>query len=81
MKDAELEDLAEKCGIYWVSENTAYMHANTMRAFAEALFGIERERCAAVCDALSAKAGRIRDATGSLEGGTGYECADAIRVA
>lgn len=41
----------------------------------------ERERCAAVCDALSAKAGRIRDATGSLEGDTGYECADAIRVA
>lgn len=47
----------------------------------DAVVASERERCAAVCEALSVKAGRARDATGSLEGDTGYECADAIRVA
>lgn len=41
----------------------------------------ERERCAAVCEALSAKAGRILNAVGSLEGDTGYKCAEAIRAA
>jgi hypothetical protein len=45
------------------------------------LLAAERERCAAVCEALSAQAGRNRDAVASLEGDTGYECADAIRVA
>ncbi len=40
----------------------------------------ERERCALVCEALSINAGRIRAPGGSLEGDTGFECADAIRM-
>ena len=49
MTDSELEELAVKAGIYWVSEKTAYMHADTMRAFADALAMKERDRCAQVC--------------------------------
>ena len=41
----------------------------------------ERERCALVCEALSIRTGRNRENVGSLEGDTGYECADAILVA
>lgn len=58
-----------------------YEQAAALLLKLEAAVAAERERCAKVCEALSAKAGRIRDATGSLEGDTGYECASAIREA
>ncbi len=51
MTDSELEELAVKAGIYWVSEKTAYMHADTMRAFADALVMAEREACAIAVEA------------------------------
>jgi hypothetical protein len=50
MTDEELEALAVKCGIYWVGNETAYMHADTMRTFADALQLIERERCVKVIE-------------------------------
>lgn len=46
MNDDELNDLAIEAGIYWVSDNTAYMHPDTMRKFADAIAAKERERCA-----------------------------------
>jgi hypothetical protein len=53
---------------------------SALSAQTEAVVEAERERCAAVCEALSAAAGRIRVAAGSLESDTGYDCADAIRA-
>jgi hypothetical protein len=50
MTDAELEAIAVKCGIYWVSEKTAYVHADTMRAFADAIAATEKERLARVAE-------------------------------
>lgn len=61
MTDAELEALAVKCGIYWVNEKTAYIHADTMRAFAEALFKAERERIAQHFDSRDKGAGGFYD--------------------
>jgi len=48
MTDEELMEIAVKSGIYWVSDDTAYMHNAEMRVFAEALFSIERARCASL---------------------------------
>lgn len=50
MTDEEIELIAKKAGIYWVSAETAYMHQDTMRRFADEIASAERERLAMLAE-------------------------------